>query len=102
MGKFPRLGRVVFPFLRGEESVLTVIGATLSFYASEGKPKERFADTIRRVGWQRYRAYVRESLSPPALRPAQGRPSSSKPASAAPAAPHRLPMKSAARRRKRP
>jgi len=63
MGKFPRLGRVVFPFLKGEESVLTVIDATLSFYASEGKPKERFADTLRRVGSQRYRAYVRERLS---------------------------------------
>jgi dissimilatory sulfite reductase (desulfoviridin) alpha/beta subunit len=63
MGKFPRLGRVVFPFVTGEESVLTVIDATLSFYAGEGKPKERFADTLRRAGWQRYRAYVRERLS---------------------------------------
>jgi dissimilatory sulfite reductase (desulfoviridin) alpha/beta subunit len=62
MGKFPRLGRVAFPFLTGERTLLTVIDATLSFYASQGKPKERFADTLRRVGWQRYRAYVRERL----------------------------------------
>jgi dissimilatory sulfite reductase (desulfoviridin) alpha/beta subunit len=111
MGKFPRLGRVVFPFVTGEESVLTVIDATLSFYASEGKPQERFADTIRRVGWDRYRAYVRERLSAPALRPAQGRlsstlrprpeGSSSKPAAAGPVASRNLTMKSATLRRKR-
>jgi anaerobic sulfite reductase subunit C len=63
MGKFPRLGRVAFPFLTGEEKLLAVIDATLSFYASQGVPKERFADTLRRVGWPRYRAYVRQQLS---------------------------------------
>jgi len=64
MGKFPRLGRVAFPFLTGEDKLLAVIDATLSFYANQGHSKERFADTLRRVGWQRYRAYVRERTLP--------------------------------------
>ena len=51
MGRVPRLARRL-PFLAaGQDEVLGLLDAILTWYCSNGHNKERFADTIERVGF---------------------------------------------------
>lgn len=58
MGKFPKLGIKVFDFIETKENVLEIIKKTLEFYKKEGKPGERFRDTLDRVGIHKYKEAV--------------------------------------------
>lgn len=58
MGKFPRLGIKVFDFIESKAKVLEIIRKTLKFYKKEGKPGERFRDTLDRVGIDKYKESI--------------------------------------------
>ena len=49
-GRIPVLGRRILGVLRSPEEVVAAIRAVLEFFHEEGKPKERFADTLQRTG----------------------------------------------------
>lgn len=55
MGKFPALGIKVFDFIDTKDKVFEIIKKTLEFYKKEGKPGERFRDTLDRVGIDKYK-----------------------------------------------
>lgn len=58
MGRHPRLGQPVASFVSEEEG-LSIVERSLDLYRLYGAPKERFGDTIQRIGFD---AYVREIL----------------------------------------
>lgn len=58
MGKFPKLGEKAFDFIESAERVLEIISQTLEFYKKEGKPGERFRDTLDRVGIEKYKTAI--------------------------------------------
>lgn len=58
MGRRPRLGDRLPVVLRDVDAVVAVIERTLAWYAREGRPRERFGDTIDRVGLETFRAAV--------------------------------------------
>ena len=51
-GKRTAQGRPLSKLFTTEEEVLDVIERTINFYREEGKPGERFADTINRLGFE--------------------------------------------------
>ncbi len=51
-GKKTANGRPLSKLFTSEEEVLDVIERTINFYREEGKPGERFADTINRLGFE--------------------------------------------------
>lgn len=51
-GKRTAQGRPLSKLFTSEEEVLEVIERTINFYREEGKPGERFADTINRLGFE--------------------------------------------------
>ena len=51
-GKRTAQGRPLSKLFKSEEEVLEVIERTINFYREEGKPGERFADTINRLGFE--------------------------------------------------
>ncbi len=58
MGKFPHLGHKAFDFIESEEKLLQIVERTLNFYKAKGEKGERFAETIDRVGLERYQKEV--------------------------------------------
>ena len=58
MGRHPRLGQLIASFVSEEEG-LFIVERSLDIYRLYGAPKERFGDTIQRIGFD---AYVREIL----------------------------------------
>lgn len=50
MGRFPKLGDVIAPWLADEEQVVGAVGKVLEWYRTEGKKGERIADTMARIG----------------------------------------------------
>lgn len=60
MGKFPTLGKKAFHFLEDEEKLFWIIEETLKFYAKEGKKGERFGETLKRTGLDKYKKFLKE------------------------------------------
>lgn len=59
MGRRPRLGeRLPFVLRRGAE-VVALVDRALAWYAREGRPRERFGDTIERLGLPALLAWLR-------------------------------------------
>ncbi len=48
----PFLGRPVFGVLTGTEEIIAVIGEALAFFRLQGRARERFGDTLQRVGFE--------------------------------------------------
>lgn len=53
MGRHPRLGQLVADFVNEEEG-LSIIERSLDLYRLHGAPKERFGDTVQRIGFDAY------------------------------------------------
>jgi dissimilatory sulfite reductase (desulfoviridin) alpha/beta subunit len=51
LGRVPFLGQPVFGVLNGTEEILAVITEALEFFRLHGRPRERFGDTLQRVGF---------------------------------------------------
>ena len=49
-GRMPSLGRRVLAVLRTPEEVVAAVRAAVAFFRDHGRPKERFGDTLQRVG----------------------------------------------------
>lgn len=58
MGKFPKLGKEVFHFVKTKEKVFEIIDKTLEFYKKFGEPGERFRETLDRVSIEKYKEQV--------------------------------------------
>jgi len=50
MGKFPRLGCRLPVEIQGEQSLFLIVDKIIEWYAANGHKRERFGDTVRRVG----------------------------------------------------
>lgn len=59
MGKFPKLGLLIFDFISNLDELLNIVEKIFMFYKEEGKKRERFGDTIARLGI----AYIKKKLS---------------------------------------
>lgn len=57
MGRHPVLGHKIAEFI-DEETALAILDRCLAFYRREGKPKERFGETIQRVGLKNFRQEI--------------------------------------------
>ena len=62
MGRRPKLGKLVASFVSEEEG-LDIIEKSLDLYRLHGVPKERFGDTIQRIGFDEYLTEVLKSQS---------------------------------------
>jgi dissimilatory sulfite reductase (desulfoviridin) alpha/beta subunit len=51
-GRMPFLGRKVPGVLRTPEEILAAVRAVVAFFREHGRPKERFGDTLRRLGFR--------------------------------------------------
>ncbi len=51
-GRMPALGRRILGVLRTPEEILAAARAIVAFFRENGRPKERFGDTLRRTGLQ--------------------------------------------------
>lgn len=60
MGRHPRLGQLIADFVSEEEG-LSILERSLDIYRLHGAPKERFGDTIQRIGFD---TYVSELMNP--------------------------------------
>lgn len=58
LGRVPFLGQPVFGVLDGMEEVHAVIAEALEFFRLHGRPRERFGDTLQRVGFGALEAHV--------------------------------------------
>lgn len=58
LGRVPFLGQPLFGVLTGTEEVLAVIGEALEFFRLHGRARERFGDTLQRVGFEALEAHV--------------------------------------------
>ncbi|GAB4364562.1 MAG: 4Fe-4S binding protein [Deltaproteobacteria bacterium] len=61
-GRRPFLGRRILPLLRTVEEVLAASRAAIDFFARNGKPKERFGDTLQRTGFEALETFLAERL----------------------------------------
>ena len=61
-GRMPSLGRQVLGVLRSREEVLAAVRAVVAFFREHGRPKERFADTLRRTGIRVLESAIRERM----------------------------------------
>lgn len=54
-----------YPYpLESASQVLALLNSTLDWYTEHGKPKERFGDTLHRIGWEKF---LVDSLRPAAV-----------------------------------
>ena len=51
-GRMPSLGRPVLGVLSTPEEILAAVRAVVALFREHGRPKERFGDTLRRMGFQ--------------------------------------------------
>ncbi|MHB8836995.1 MAG: 4Fe-4S dicluster domain-containing protein [Candidatus Methylomirabilia bacterium] len=58
LGRVPFLGQPVFGVLTGTEEILAVIEEALEFFRLHGRARERFGDTLQRVGFEALEAYA--------------------------------------------
>jgi len=64
-GRIPSLGKRILPLLKTEDEVLAAIAAALEFFRENGKPKERFRDTLQRTGFDALEIYVKGKMAQP-------------------------------------
>ncbi len=57
-GRFPKLGEKIPRFFEGEDVVVSVVGAAVEFFRKWGNRKERFGDTIEKVGFGKFLGFV--------------------------------------------
>jgi anaerobic sulfite reductase subunit C len=57
------IGRPLFPILFSREDLHKVIETTLEFFKEQGKPSERFGNTLERVGWDTLRSRLDDVLA---------------------------------------
>lgn len=58
LGRVPFLGLPLFGVLTGTEEVLAVIDEALEFFRLHGRARERFGDTLQRVGFEALEAHI--------------------------------------------
>lgn len=63
-GRIPFLGRPILGVLESPGEVLEAIRKVLAFYRSEGRPRERFGDTLQRTGYEALESRLRERTEP--------------------------------------
>lgn len=52
MGRHPKLGKEFAVQIADENQLIEMVDAVIMWYATHGEPKERFADTLDRIGIQ--------------------------------------------------
>ncbi len=57
-GRVPSLGKRIDRFFEKEETVMKVIEASIEFFRKFGRKRERFGDTIKRVGFNLFESFV--------------------------------------------
>jgi len=67
VGKFPRFADRLPEPVFGEERLLEVVDRILTFYREYGQKRERFGDTIDRVGLETLRAYAFDEVEKEAV-----------------------------------
>ena len=55
------MGEPVIPFIEDHDKLMAVCDATIKFFAENAKPSERFAFTLKRVGFDKLAKVVREA-----------------------------------------
>ncbi len=63
-GRMPSLGRKVLGVLRTPEEILAAVRAVVGFFREHGRPKERFGDTLQRMGFERLENALGERTGP--------------------------------------
>lgn len=61
-GRVPFLGKRILPLLRIRDEVLEAVRAAIDFFVRNGKPRERFGDTLRRTGFEALETFLRERM----------------------------------------
>jgi dissimilatory sulfite reductase (desulfoviridin) alpha/beta subunit len=64
-GRVPSLGKRILGLLATEREAVAAVAAVLEFFREHGKPRERFADTLRRTGFPALESYVTEKAELP-------------------------------------
>lgn len=59
-GRVPSLGRRILDVLPTRNAALSAIGAVVDFFRENGRPKERFGDTLRRTGFDSLEDYIKK------------------------------------------
>jgi dissimilatory sulfite reductase (desulfoviridin) alpha/beta subunit len=59
-GRKPFLGRRILGVLRTKEEAMTAIVAVIDFFRIHGKSRERFGDTLQRIGLPALETFVSE------------------------------------------
>ncbi len=59
-GRMPSLGRTVLGVLRTPDEIVAAVRAVVAFFREHGRPKERFGDTLGRMGVQALEDELRE------------------------------------------
>lgn len=62
MGKKPRLGDELPFIVDSEEKLFKIIDKTLEFYNEHGGNRERFGDTLDRIGFNKLLSYIKEGM----------------------------------------
>ena len=55
------MGEPIIPFIEDHDKLMAVCDATIRFFAEHAKPSERFAFTLKRVGFDKLAKVVREA-----------------------------------------
>lgn len=63
-GRMPSLGRRVLGVLRTPEEILAAVRAAVAFFREHGRPKERFGDTLQRMGLSALEGKFEERTGP--------------------------------------
>jgi dissimilatory sulfite reductase (desulfoviridin) alpha/beta subunit len=61
-GRFPSLGRKIGRFFSGDSSLISIVRASIEFFRNYGTPRERFGNTIQRVGFEEFEKYVLDAI----------------------------------------
>ncbi|MCX7923533.1 MAG: 4Fe-4S binding protein [Clostridia bacterium] len=58
-----QIGKQLIPIVFTKEQLFKVVEAAMEFFNKHGKPKERFGDTLKRVGWKKLEKVLKEVLN---------------------------------------
>ncbi len=61
-GNTIRKGDYILPLIKSEEQLYKVTDAAIQFFSDYGRPKERFRFTVDRIGWDKFKKVMRESI----------------------------------------
>lgn len=62
MGRHPKLGTIIFEIVEDRNEVIGMIEKTLDFFREFGNPRERFADTLERVGIEKLVSCLKQAV----------------------------------------